>query len=281
MHDEHLLVQRGAQRQAAEHLREQLHHGVCVLVLHLALEAVDLVHVPRLVVAARHVDGCGAPHFDGEQGEDDFDTEGAAVHKVAVEQVGVVLGGHAVQLKDVHKVVVLPMDVTAHREVLVLRDSDVHESGGCLQNVFHLQQDLKRIPLVNVLLLLELLHHAFDEVKRHVSLVNPPEPWARVALLHHELAQVEGLRGRDARGVRRANGLCESDLLNLRLALFQLLLRVGVARPQPRHLTEILQPLVEFHHAQVRRPTAVISLQVFRIHLDRFRGVLHCRPIVL
>ena len=77
---------------------------------HLAVEAVHLVHRVRLVVAAAEVHARGLEHLPREQGEDDLDAEGAAVDKVAVEEVGVVGGGQAVHLEDVEQVVVLQTD---------------------------------------------------------------------------------------------------------------------------------------------------------------------------
>lgn len=49
----------------------------------LAVEAVDLVHAARLMVAPREVHVVGVEALKGHEGEDDLQAEGAAVHKVA------------------------------------------------------------------------------------------------------------------------------------------------------------------------------------------------------
>lgn len=48
---QHFAIDTLCQRKPLEHLAEELIHLGCVLGLHLALEAIDLVHVVRLVVA--------------------------------------------------------------------------------------------------------------------------------------------------------------------------------------------------------------------------------------
>lgn len=59
---------------------------------HLAVEAVDLVHVLALVVASRQVHGPRVRALPAQQRQDDLQREGAAVHKVAVELVVLVSG---------------------------------------------------------------------------------------------------------------------------------------------------------------------------------------------
>lgn len=49
----------------------------------------------------------GLPGLDGKESENALHREGATVHKVAVEEVRVVLGGQAVELEDVQQVEVL------------------------------------------------------------------------------------------------------------------------------------------------------------------------------
>ena len=43
-----------------------------------------------------------------------------------IEEVGVVVGGQAIQVKDVAQVIELPVRVPAHRHVLIIWDADIH-----------------------------------------------------------------------------------------------------------------------------------------------------------
>lgn len=65
----------------------------------------------RLPPSLRHTPACPAQgrstHLPGQQRKYDLHAERAAVHKVAVEQVGVVAARQPIQLKDVQQVVVL------------------------------------------------------------------------------------------------------------------------------------------------------------------------------
>ena len=82
MHDEHLGVDAVGQRQPVVDLREELDHLRVVLCLDLSLEAVHLVHVLALVVAAGHEERVGVEQLEAEQGEDTLNGEGASVRKV-------------------------------------------------------------------------------------------------------------------------------------------------------------------------------------------------------
>ena len=44
-----------------------------------------------------------------------------------IEEVGVVVGGQAIQVKDVAQVIELPVRVPAHRHVLIIWDADIHQ----------------------------------------------------------------------------------------------------------------------------------------------------------
>ena len=66
---------------------------------------VDGVHGLGLVVAAREVEVGWVGALEGQQREDDLHAPAAAVHKVAVEEVGVGVGGQAVEVEDAQQVV--------------------------------------------------------------------------------------------------------------------------------------------------------------------------------
>ena len=69
------------------------------------------------------------PAARGSAGRTHLHAKAAAVHKVAIEEVGVAGGGQAVQLKDVEEVVKLAVHVPAHGERLAGRDGHVHQAG--------------------------------------------------------------------------------------------------------------------------------------------------------
>lgn len=73
--------------QVVEDLREQLRHLAVVLALHLALEAVHLVHHVAFVVASREVEVLGVQQFEAEQSEDGLHGEGSTINEVAIEQL--------------------------------------------------------------------------------------------------------------------------------------------------------------------------------------------------
>lgn len=67
--------------------------------------------------------------------------EGPAVNKVAVEEVRVLLGGHAVEVKYMEQVVVLAVRVAADGDARVHRDVDVHQRLLYLDQALELYRD--------------------------------------------------------------------------------------------------------------------------------------------
>ena len=102
------------QRQRAKGLAEEVGQQPPVLGAHLAVEAVYAVHPGRLVVAARQVQARREQALVREERQDDLGGEGAPVDKVAVEEVGVFVGGRAPgEGEDVEEVIELAVDVAA------------------------------------------------------------------------------------------------------------------------------------------------------------------------
>ena len=90
-----------AEGQPVVDLGEEVDHECRVLGLDLAFEAVHLVHVLALVVAPAHEEVRGVEQLETEEDEDALHGEGAPVDEVAVEEVGVVSRGEAVQFEYV------------------------------------------------------------------------------------------------------------------------------------------------------------------------------------
>jgi hypothetical protein len=53
------------------------------------------------VVASCEVHDAGVAHLPGEEGYDDLNREGASVHEISVEEVGLALRRETIEFKDV------------------------------------------------------------------------------------------------------------------------------------------------------------------------------------
>eukprot|EP00966_Prymnesium_polylepis_P324405 7380451-Prymnesium_polylepis.2 len=83
--------------------------------------------------AAREVEVVGVEDLEGEEQQHDLEREGAAVDKVAVEEVGAALRRVAKRLEDVEQVVVLAVRVAADVAGGALGDGHVDERRQLLQ----------------------------------------------------------------------------------------------------------------------------------------------------
>ncbi len=129
-----LLVHDGRQRQAAERLHAGLVDGLGVLVLALQLEGEVVGQVTALVVATQQPERLGIVDLERPQVEHALDAEITAVDVVAQEKVPR-LGRVTADLKQLHQVVVLAVDVATHG------DGGVH-----LEQVGLGAQDLAALP---------------------------------------------------------------------------------------------------------------------------------------
>ena len=80
------------------------------------------------MVTAGHEEGVWEEQLEAEEGEDALHAEGASVHEVSVEEVGVVGAGQTVQREYVHEVVELSVDVAAHGELGGVGDRHVYQA---------------------------------------------------------------------------------------------------------------------------------------------------------
>lgn len=78
-----------------------------VLGLAFALEAVDLVHVVRLMVATVQEEAVGTQPLVSVQEEGNLARPGTSVDKVAVEEIPVLVAGGSVSAEELHKIKVL------------------------------------------------------------------------------------------------------------------------------------------------------------------------------
>jgi hypothetical protein len=65
--------------------------------------------------------------FPGYEGEHALDREGASVYEIAIEEIFVVDSGVAVEFEDVEEVVVLPVDIAAHCNLLLIFNGVIHK----------------------------------------------------------------------------------------------------------------------------------------------------------
>jgi len=80
------------------------------------------------MVTTTHEEVLGVTNLPCEHHHNDFDREGTSVDEVTIEDVWVFFRRIAIQLKDVHQVVVLSMDVSTDRDFFQLIDSDINKS---------------------------------------------------------------------------------------------------------------------------------------------------------
>mmetsp|Transcript_5062 Transcript_5062/g.14904 ORF Transcript_5062/g.14904 Transcript_5062/m.14904 type:complete len:669 (+) Transcript_5062:275-2281(+) len=274
--DQNLLVHEVAERQIAEGLREEVEDGHVVLAAALAGKAVEDVGLKHLVVAAVHVDEAGVLELEGDQNHDDLDGPGAAVDEVAVEEVGVVLGGHPVHRPDVQQVVVLPVHVAADVDGARLGDLYVHEGRARLEQLDHVQDDGVGVLLRDGLLLLLPLHKLLAELRRdRAALVDR----ASIRVVHDEAVHVHGL----ADGLRHVARDRHFEFLrrDLLLAELQLIPRVPVLRRQLAELREVAEGILRPPKGQVGGAAPVPPLREVLLRLDGLRGVHEGEAVVL
>ena len=155
------------ERERREGLGEELEGPLVVLCLALALEAVHLVHVVRLVVAAVEEEGAGAQPLVGVEEERDLGRPGAAVDEVAVEEVRVRRAGEAVEAEDLEEVEELAVRVAADGEGGVGRDVHLDHGRFVVDDIAHGLDDLEDVLLVDLFALLESCYHVIDEPLGH------------------------------------------------------------------------------------------------------------------
>mmetsp|Transcript_85106 Transcript_85106/g.206340 ORF Transcript_85106/g.206340 Transcript_85106/m.206340 type:complete len:218 (-) Transcript_85106:138-791(-) len=117
MHDKDLPIQSVVQRQPVEHLGENVHDFVVVLVLDLSLKAVHFVHLLALVVASRQEEAFWVEQLPREKHRHHLDRERPAIDIVAVEHVRVGRARPAAHIfKHVEHIVKLPVRVSTDVE---------------------------------------------------------------------------------------------------------------------------------------------------------------------
>ena len=76
------------------------------------------------MVTSGHVEMLGQCNFPGQQGQNDLNGEGTSINEVTVEEVRVLLTGHAINIENVEQIVELTMDVTTDGDLFKIVDFD-------------------------------------------------------------------------------------------------------------------------------------------------------------
>mmetsp|Transcript_63926 Transcript_63926/g.105507 ORF Transcript_63926/g.105507 Transcript_63926/m.105507 type:complete len:253 (-) Transcript_63926:488-1246(-) len=172
---EHSIINDVAQWEPIENLREQCKAFLVQFVLDFAFKTVHFVQIPALVVSSAHEEVVGQQDLPTQQHQNTLQTEGASVHEVAVEKVWILLTGKPIEVfKDIHQIIILPVDVSTNSNGLVIRHRNVHQRGERSECFPGFQHDFDGILLVKGFLFLQMAHQLQDELLRDVSLQPRP-----------------------------------------------------------------------------------------------------------
>lgn len=131
-----------AQRQPIVHLREHIRHGSAVFGDHLTVEAIHLVHVVTLVIAARQEKVIRIQQLEAKQCEYAFNAERATINKITVEQIWIRFGWKTIDFEHIHQIVELTVNVAANGEFCLVGYGDVDHGGLRAQVVVDVAQNL-------------------------------------------------------------------------------------------------------------------------------------------
>lgn len=271
---------------ASQHVAA-VHVPIVILGLAFALEAVNLVHVVGLVVAAVQEEAIGPQPLVCIKQQRNLRRPRAAVDKVAVEEVVVLLVGAAVKPEELHKIEVLAcvasqsrssvshcnrptVRVAADGQLDIVRDRHLHHGRLVVHDLLNRQKDLVDIFLVDLLAVLEPLGHVVDKLLCHLLL----EPHAVVIRLYRDRVDIKAL-GRGGL-VADLDGSVEGELADDLPALVELELGVLVVRVELDALFEVLDSVLGSDNRGVGKATAEPSLETkVSAHLG-----LECRVLV-
>mmetsp|Transcript_6530 Transcript_6530/g.21048 ORF Transcript_6530/g.21048 Transcript_6530/m.21048 type:complete len:225 (+) Transcript_6530:756-1430(+) len=221
--------------------------------------------------------------LEHEEGQDNFKGEGAAVHKVAVEDVGVGGRRQAVDLEDVQQIVKLAVYVAAHRHVRVRhrplrvrrRQREGHERLLGLEQSARLDEQLDDVFLVHQFLVAEALQRLRNELVRHLAV--GVEARAVVVRLDGERRRVDGLR--QQLRLLAQDSIGKGHLLHRLVALLELHARVAVGGLELGHRFKVPQGKLVLAEREVCRAASVIRFDVRRVDADRRLGVCNSEAV--
>lgn len=115
--------------------------------------------------------------FKSKQSENAFDTERSSINKVTVEQIWIGFRWKAVSFEDIHEVIELTVNVTAHCKLSVVGNFHVNKWRLFSQEGIHVVKDLKRCVREGFALVENFqVHNEWVMIKKWFTLIMSPRP---------------------------------------------------------------------------------------------------------
>ncbi len=189
-----------------------------------------MVDLFGLVVSSGHMQKVDVGAFPSNESEHALDRERPSIYKISVEEVLVVDSGVAVDVEDVHQVVVLTVDVSANGHFLLLSDGVIDQRRIARQSVSAKFNHLESVTLMQLFLIFEVLHQLDDPLRGHFFFLLQTE--ARVVGFNFDFPPVLvwflDLRTSVLLVMEHHHTLVPDEILTLFLAVSQLLVNVLV-----------------------------------------------------
>lgn len=109
---------------------------------YLSLKAVRLIHIVRLMIAAREEEMLRIHKLVREKRQNTLDGKGSAIDKIAVKQKGIARRRLSRHGEDVEQIVKLPVNIAANRQMLLGRYCDVDDGRLLLVQLLDFEQNL-------------------------------------------------------------------------------------------------------------------------------------------
>jgi len=120
------------------------------------------------MVASRHKKVLGQAHLPCQKSKHAFYWKATSIYEVSIKQIRVLLRGYLIDLEDVQKVIVLPMNIAAHCNLLQVLDCDVDQVIIFLKDFSCFLYYHYCVLPVNVFLLLLPFHHSHNPFRGYI-----------------------------------------------------------------------------------------------------------------
>jgi len=161
--DHDLFVDDIGQWKSAEELRERfIDSWIFILGLDFSFETVNVVDLLGLMVSSGHVQKVDVGALPGNEGEDALHRERSPVDKITIEKILVIHGWGPVDLENVNQIKVLPVNVSAYSDLLLVSDVIIYQRLVGFESLPTDLDQLEGVPFVELLLLPKVLHQLKD-----------------------------------------------------------------------------------------------------------------------
>lgn len=116
------------------------------------------------MIATTHKEVFRIADLPRKQGHDNLHWKAASVYEVSVEQVRVLFRRYAIELENIQQIVVLPMNVAAHRDLLIVGACDIYQRLVLLEQLTGLHYDHASILLVQYFPIFLPLHDGLNPI---------------------------------------------------------------------------------------------------------------------